>query len=341
MRRPLVLLFLFLAGAGLSACAVSSDDHSGAGGGPNFDKDRAAILAMAGNYKVSFNFTETVSFVEGYELKKPYLTGGDEVVRVIADTGEFISLQHILVVGGDDKMPIKHWRQDWVYEPSHIFEYVGNNKWQRRALSLSERRGKWGQLVYQVDDSPRYAAVAAWDHSHNVSSWTSPPSLRPLPRRDATTRDDYDAILAINRHALTPQGWVHEQDNSKLILSGSPQTLVREIGVNSYEKYEGFDFAVADDYWATTKAYWADVRDAWSALETDHAGFGLTLKGEPEELYMQLLEVADKVQAGTLALNAATDQARDIIDTYTFTDGRQAATPEPPTGVLQVAGSAE
>ncbi|HJU06279.1 MAG TPA: DUF6607 family protein [Nitrospiraceae bacterium] len=65
-----------------------------------FQHDRKAILAMAGNYHVSFNFRETVSFVEGYTLKAPYEPDGYEIVRVIRDDGGLISLQHILVAGG-------------------------------------------------------------------------------------------------------------------------------------------------------------------------------------------------------------------------------------------------
>ena len=37
----------------------------------NFEQDRDSILAMTGDYKVTFDFTETVSFVNGYELKDP------------------------------------------------------------------------------------------------------------------------------------------------------------------------------------------------------------------------------------------------------------------------------
>ena len=42
----------------------------------NFKKDRQAILAMAGNYHVTFDFIETVAFEEGYELKDRKLSGG-------------------------------------------------------------------------------------------------------------------------------------------------------------------------------------------------------------------------------------------------------------------------
>ena len=316
--RTLRFLALFM-GLALAACANAPHTGTTAGAG-SLEQDREAILAMAGNYKVTFDFTETVPFVDGYELKKPYITGGDEVVRVIADDGTFISLQHILVVGGDDKFPVKHWRQDWIYEPAFVFEFVGQNKWRKRVLSNAERRGKWAQLVYQVDDGPRYAGIATWHHENGVSAWTSPASLRPLPRRDATKRDDYDAILAVNRHAITPAGWVHEQDNSKLILTGGPQILVREIAVNTYTKSDDFDIAIADDYWAATKDYWANVRDVWTRLEQDYAAFALTIQGEPEELYNQLLEIAGDVQNGKTSVADASVKAKEIIGDYTVTE---------------------
>ncbi|MBD0427019.1 hypothetical protein FF099_01635 [Aquisalinus flavus] len=285
------------------------------------EQDRAAILAMAGDYKVSFDFTETVPFVAGYELKEPKLSGGHEVVRVIRNDEDFISLQHILVVGGEQKFPIKHWRQDWIFEPASIPEYAGGNAWRKRDFSAVERDGKWAQLVYQVDDGPRYGALAEWTHEHGVSSWTSPPNMRPLPRRDATTRDDYDAILATNRHAITPAGWVHEQDNSKLILrGGEPRILVREIGVNTYNNDDGFEASIADEYWAATADYWAIVRDAWTALEQDHDAFGLTVQGEPEALYMPLLDLAGEVEEGTLTVAEAGEQAEALIEEYTITD---------------------
>lgn len=122
-----------------------------------FQRDRQAILAMAGNFRVTFDFRETISFVEGYQLKQPYEAEGHEIVRVIRDDGDVISPQHILVVDGiwEDHMPIKHWRQDWIYEPTDIFEYIGHQVWRTYRLDEAERRGNWAQLVYQVDDSPR------------------------------------------------------------------------------------------------------------------------------------------------------------------------------------------
>lgn len=286
-----------------------------------FKEDRDAILAMAGNYRVTFDFRETVSYTEGYALKEPKLSGGDEVVRVLEDRGNFISMQHILVVGGDEKFPVKHWRQDWVYEPESVLVFVGGNAWEKRPLSAEERKGKWAQVVYQVDDAPRYGAVAAWLHEDGISAWTPPAEWRPLPRRDATTRSDYHAIKAVNRHVITPEGWVHEQDNAKLVLDkGAPYALVREIGVNTYRKFEDFDIAVADDYWADTESYWAEVRAEWTRMETQHDAFAIKLAGEPEALYFELLGLAEAYRNNEKTLDAAVAEAREVIAGYTETE---------------------
>ena len=298
--------------AGVEAARIAKDEK--------FQQDREAILAMAGNYRVSFDFRETVALTEGYELKDPKLSGGDEVVRVIEDRGDFISMQHILVVGGDDKFPVKHWRQDWIYEPESVLVFVGGNAWEKRPVSAEERKGKWAQIVYQVDDAPRYGALAAWSHADGVSEWTPPAEWRPLPRRDATTRSDYHAIKAVNRHAITPEGWVHEQDNSKLALIGEPRTLVREIGVNTYRKFNDFDIDVAESYWADTQDYWAAVRGIWNGMEAEHDAFAITLQGEPEELYFQLLGLAEAVRQNDKSLADAVAEADGIIAQYTVTD---------------------
>lgn len=284
------------------------------------EADRQAILAMAGDYHVDFDFNETVSFVEGYELAPFSHSSAYEVVRVIEDSGDFISLQHILVVGGDEKMPIKHWRQDWQYEPDEVLVFIGGNAWEMRDVPPAERAGKWSQTVYQVDDSPRYGAVGAWSHDDGLSQWQPPAEWRPLPRRDMTKRDDYHAVDAMNRHAITPWGWVHEQDNSKLVLKGEPQVLVRETGVNTYVKSDEFDGAVAETYWAGTADYWAEVRALWEALEAGDKPFGLTLKGEPEALYTPVMDAAVAYMDGETTLDEATEAARAAITQYTTTE---------------------
>ncbi|MEL7201659.1 MAG: DUF6607 family protein, partial [Pseudomonadota bacterium] len=240
-----------------------------------------------------------------------------EVVRVIEDRGDFISLQHILVVGDEEKFPIKHWRQDWRYEPKQVLTFIGGNAWEMKAVPETARNGTWSQAVYQVDDSPRYGAVGVWSHANGMSEWTPPKAWRPLPRRDMTTRDDYHAVDAVNRHAITPAGWVHEQDNSKLVLSGAPQVLVREIAINTYDKSADFDTTVADEYWAATADYWKEVRALWTELEQGGAPFGITVKGETGDVYSPLLGLASQVQDGELETSAAVAEARQVIANHT------------------------
>ena len=288
----------------------------------SFEQDRKAILAQAGDYRVRFDFIETVGFSTDYRVREPDRSGGYEVVRVIEDRGDFISLQHILVIeAGEEKFPIKHWRQDWRYEPASVLVFIGGNAWENRAVDAAEREGSWSQQVYQVEDSPRYGAVGAWTHDNGVSQWTPAAELRPLPRRESTTRKDYYGVLAVNRHALTQDGWVHEQDNSKLaMVDGKNQIIAREVGVNTYRPNTDFDASVATNYWAATKDFWAEVRKEWDRLEVPGTSFGLTVQGEPEPVYGPLLELADNIQAGTTTTADAVAEARAVIAKFTTRD---------------------
>src|SRR5262245_21769993 len=56
-------------------------------------RDRAAILAMAGDYRASFDFLETILFEPGATPARPYRSWGTERIYVIEDRGDFISLQ--------------------------------------------------------------------------------------------------------------------------------------------------------------------------------------------------------------------------------------------------------
>lgn len=235
-----------------------------AGTAPDFDRDRRAILAMAGEFEVKFNFDETVSLRPGYELKHDK-SGGFETVLVAEDSGRRIVLQHILL-SKDGEHVVKHWRQDWTYEDRDLREYAGGRTWTARRLAAREVRGTWSQAVYEVNDGPRYESYGRWIHDGVYSSWQSATTWRPLPRREYSTRKDYDVLLALNRQTITPWGWVHEQDNTKWDrndTSGNPY-VARELGVNEYRRTSSFDFAPARAYYERTRRYWAAVRDVWA-----------------------------------------------------------------------------
>jgi hypothetical protein len=207
-------------------------------------QDRAAILAMAGEYRVHFEFTETVALRGGYATKPAKTSGATELVVVVEDSPGRIVLQHLLLDTRSNGV-IKHWRQDWTWQDTTLLEFRGDRRWQRRALAPAEVAGRWTQSVHEVDDSPRYAAVGRWEHRGDTSEWVSEQTWRPLPRREHTTRDDYDVLVGTNRHIVTPWGWVHAQDNTKLDLrrNAAEPLIAKEVGSNTYRRINDVDFS--------------------------------------------------------------------------------------------------
>ena len=55
------------------------------------ERDRRAILAMAGNFRTSFDFIETVGFEADYKPARPYQSWGTEFVTVVENSEKFIS----------------------------------------------------------------------------------------------------------------------------------------------------------------------------------------------------------------------------------------------------------
>ncbi|MBK2942475.1 hypothetical protein FKK50_27115, partial [Klebsiella pneumoniae] len=139
-----------------------------------FEEDRKTILAMAGDFKVTFDMQESTPWVEGYTPLERKISGGYESVRVIEDTGTRIVLQHLLVTG-DEANPyvVKHWRQDWEYQPAAILAYKGGDTWEMTPVPEKMRAGRWSQTVYQVDDSPRYAGWGEWETTQGIRRWRS------------------------------------------------------------------------------------------------------------------------------------------------------------------------
>lgn len=280
------------------------------------EKDRQSILAMAGNYKVRFDMRETVSLQPGYEPLGPKLSGGYEAVRVVEDRGDFISLQHILVVEDDGKPAIvKHWRQDWAYEPAKVLAYETANRWRLETRDAAARRGAWSQTVWQTDDSPRYGGLGRWIYEGGVASWQSERTLRPLARRDAIRHPVYAWYAGWNRHTLTPTGWIHEQDNAKLgRKAGQPVTYVHEVVLNTYSRSDAFPVKAADDYWAKTRDYWAGVRLAWDQAIRKGGGIGVTEEAQNGSVTgPKLMGLADDIAEGKTDSGKAMAEAVALI----------------------------
>ena len=278
-----------------------------------FQKDREAILAMAGEYEVDFQFMETVAIDQSYELKKPYLEDAAEVVFVVEDSPKRIVLQHVLWVESYDRV-VKHWKQEWKYEDPLMYEFVGNLTWQRRELSKEEVKGTWSQKVSQVDDSPRYESYGKWIHQGGLSSWQGNQTRRPLPRREYTKRKDYEVFMGVNRHTLTPTGWVHEQDNFKQV-SSTGQVLCREVGLNQYFKTQEVDFTEVKKYWSNHNQYWSKVSKMWEQRMEGSDQLSLYKEQDGKPLFRHLFGIiAQKTQSGDPA-----EKAAEVIKKFVIT----------------------
>lgn len=273
-----------------------------------FERDRAAILSLAGDYKTSFHFMETLGLTQDFKLARPYHSWATEQVRVIEDTGRFISLQHMLVmyfrqpdgtVAGP--MVMKHWRQDWTFEDTDLHVYNGDDIWVRRKLAAGEAAGTWSQAVSQVDDSPRYEAYGKWEHRGNLSQWTGSRELRPLPRREHTTRKDYTVMEGEHRIILTSAGWLHQQENRKRVAgpaAGEPRYIAEELGLDRYERITAPSLAAGDEYWRNTAAYWAVVRRVFRELQARHDRLVLHDRIGQQALFEPLFAEADAYNEG-------------------------------------------
>lgn len=264
------------------------------------DRDRTAILAMQGEYDVEFSFDETVVYAPGYERASADRSGASEIVLVVEDSPGRIVLQHLLVHVPTGHVT-KHWRQDWTWEAAQRFEFTSDQTWRVRELPAGLTRGAWTQCVYEVSDAPRYCGTGRWEHDGAASTWTSDPGWRPLPRREYTARDDYNALQVVNRHTIVPGGWTHEQDNLKVrrdAQGGTEQVIVREFGFNTYRDEDQVDFSPARAYWDATSGYWARVRARWDALLSQPPGLQLETGVDGMEVIEPLFSQAARVRDG-------------------------------------------
>ncbi|MGY3795080.1 DUF6607 family protein [Aquimarina sp. 433] len=256
------------------------------------ENDLTAIKSMCGCYEVSFNFAETFSYSSDslYKPSKVKVTGGLEWAQLVVDEEDKISIQHILQVGNPAEPHIvKHWRQDWEYENQDFYLYDGDNNWKYVQKPQEDVTGQWSQKVFQVDDSPRYEGSASWIHVDGKSFWenTTP---APLPRREYTTRSDYNVTIRGNRHEITETGWIHDQDNTKVIreIGKDDIVLAKEKGYNVYKRVDDKRCAAAANWWKEHHSKWALVRGKWDEVFARNKDLSLEQKVENKALYKHL-----------------------------------------------------
>tara|TARA_R110002096_G_scaffold61416_2_gene152626 strand:+ start:796 stop:1698 length:903 start_codon:yes stop_codon:yes gene_type:complete len=255
-------------------------------------KDQNAIKEMCGCFEVTFNFAETFNYSKDstYKPSETKIDKGLEWAGLVTDDNNKISIQHLLQVGNPAKpMIIKHWRQDWIYENTDFYMYNGDNNWTFEQKDKKNVKKQWTQKVYQVDDSPRYEGSGSWVHVDGKSYWENT-TTAPLPRREYTKRSDYNITLRGNRQEITNYGWVHDQDNSKIIREAGKDDVVlaNEKGYNTYKRVADSRCKAAADWWVANNDKWQLVRNKWDEVYNRNTNLTLETKVDNKPLYKHL-----------------------------------------------------
>ncbi|MBG6131792.1 hypothetical protein IWQ47_003466 [Aquimarina sp. EL_43] len=255
-------------------------------------QDKNAIKKMCGCYEVTFNFAETFQYSNDslYKPSKTKIAKGLEWAQLVEEDKNKVSIQHLLQVGDPSKPHIvKHWRQDWIYENTDFYMFNGNNSWNYESKPESEVKGQWTQKVYQVDDSPRYEGSATWVHVDGKSFWENRTDA-PLPRREYTKRSDYNVTVRGNRHEITKDGWIHDQNNDKVIREAGKADVIlaKEKGYNTYVKVDDSRCKAAANWWKENNQKWALVRNKWEKVFSRNANLVLEAKVDNKPLYKHL-----------------------------------------------------
>ena len=254
-------------------------------------EDIKAIKSMCGCYEVQFNFAETFNYPKDTASYKKSPNKHDkalEWVELVEDASNKLVLQHLLIVG-KGKSIVKHWRQDWLYENTIFYDYNGFEDWNFINLPKNKVKGQWTQKVYEVDDKPRYEGTSSWVHIDGRHYWENTTNA-PLPRREYTQRSDYNITRRTNVHEIKETGWVHDQDNHKIIgdTNGKDYLLAQEKGHNTYKKVEDSRCELAKKWWVDNKDFWKKVRNKWEVEFAKKTYLKLKTNVEDKPIFMHL-----------------------------------------------------
>ena len=254
-------------------------------------QDIEAIKEMCGCFEIDFKFSETFQYSNdsNYSKSKNYNAKALEYAKLIKDEKGHISIQHLLVMGD---YIIKHWRQDWIFQNKDLLKYDGNNTWKYISKTKKDVKGQWTQKVFQVDDSPRYEGSATWVHADGKSYWENS-SYAPLPRREYTKRNDYNIMIRGNRHEITEDGWVHDQDNFKVVKdseSDSELIIASEKGINSYTRVDESNCKEAIKWWDENNEKWLLVLEKWNSIYSKKDDISLRQSVENKPLFSFLFD---------------------------------------------------
>jgi hypothetical protein len=311
MKR--IIAFVF---ATLAIATTQAQTNKEKAGSP---ADRQVVDKLCGCFEVDFKYAETFSPDPTYKYHEREETGGTaELALPIEVTDKKVVIQHLLVVS--PTVIVKHWREEWTYENPVIWKFKGDKTWVKETVPAEQVKGKWTQTVWEVSDEPRYQGFSQFINIDGKTIWQNTTDA-PLPRREYSVRSDYNILKRTNRLNLTDSGYVHEQDNQKIIRKdGQDKLLVAEKGINTYKRLDEKECAAAKAYWEKNKNYWSEVRKVWAEYINSVNIIQLKTKVDGKVMHEHLFELAKDFVAGTAKPAEMDIKIKAVLDKFTGTE---------------------
>ncbi len=281
-------------------------------------QDIENIKKLEGCFHVTFNYAETFTNDTSKEYKAKAIENKPVVEYSFAleESPKKIVLQHILVIPGGTM--IKHWREDWEYEPTTMWTFDHDGVWKKVALDPKEVKGKWMQSVWEVSDAPRYQGLSQWVYINGAYRWMNTTDA-PLPRREYTTREDYNVLERTNMISLTNYGYMHEQDNRKIIrkTGSTDSVLAYEKGYNKYVRLDDAKCGAAASFWTKERAaFWDNVKSIWKEYMDKNNSIKVSFLANHVQMF-EALDVVEKQKLSGAAQKAAIKKTMDAYITVT------------------------
>jgi len=284
---------------------------------------RDVINKLCGCFQVDFRYAETFSPNPDYKYHDREETGGTaELALPIEVTDKKIIIQHLLVVG--QNTVVKHWREEWSYENQEIWKYKGDRLWVKETVPAQQVKGKWTQTVWEVADEPRYQGYSQFVNLDGKIIWQNTTDA-PLPRREYSVRNDYNILKRTNRLNITDSGYLHEQDNQKIIRSnGTDKLVVEEKGHNIYKRIDEKECVAAKEYWEKNSVYWGRVRKIWAGYIGIHDRISLKNKIDDKFLHEYLINLGKDFLAKKITAAEIDERIKNEIGKFIAKDDKTA-----------------
>lgn len=195
---------------------------------PQLNRGMQGIRGRAGCFLVDYSFTETEAVKEGYTLdRRVYDVNKEKSIKewIVVDeiSPTRVKLQHVLFGTKLDGTTMKgsvmkHTGEDWEYNASYLYDYVGNST--QNVKKLNESPNLWLRRVTSLDDGLRYQCAASW-------------KLDTIPGRETRDmkRSDNQALERSSRLIVYGQNWLEREQNKKIIQKDQSRTpLAKEVG---------------------------------------------------------------------------------------------------------------